>query len=129
MADVFYAVPLADAAKRALYDRWGATLRAVYPTWADPSAPTAAPSSAAPAPVGSAPTPGAANSFDDSSIKAAVASWIASPAGATAAYGPISEWDTSRVSNMAQLFWKSKTFNADISKWNTASVSQFNQAF
>ncbi len=34
----------------------------------------------------------------------------------------ISDWDTSKVIEMAGMFYKSENFNQDISKWNTSSV-------
>ena len=37
-------------------------------------------------------------------------------------YGPISDWDTSGVTNMENLFLNKKTFNATISKWNVTNV-------
>ena len=37
-------------------------------------------------------------------------------------YGPIADWDTSGVVNMAQLFFNKATFNADISKWDVSNV-------
>jgi len=37
-------------------------------------------------------------------------------------YGTISEWDTSEVTNMKELFKGAKTFNDDISKWDTKKV-------
>ena len=37
-------------------------------------------------------------------------------------YGPIEEWDTSDVTNMALVFLN-HNFNGDISRWNVAKVS------
>jgi len=59
-------------------------------------------------------------------------------------YGPISEWDTSKVTNMAYLFdyeelsrsffstyklEKLKTFTADLSKWNVSKVTTMRSMF
>ena len=38
-------------------------------------------------------------------------------------YGLIQDWDTSRVTSMYSLFFQKKTFNANISKWNVAEVT------
>jgi hypothetical protein len=63
----------------------------------------------------------------DANIATAVTAWVTSPTTALTTYGNIGDWDVSRVSNMAHLldssYTERATFNADISKWNTASVS------
>ena len=41
-------------------------------------------------------------------------------------YGLIQDWDTSRVTSMYSLFFQKKTFNANISKWNVAEVTNMN---
>lgn len=33
-------------------------------------------------------------------------------------YGPIGEWDVSRVTDMSFLFYNAKTFNGEIAKWD-----------
>ena len=38
-------------------------------------------------------------------------------------YGLIQDWDTSRVTSMYYLFYNKYTFNANISKWNVAEVT------
>ena len=38
-------------------------------------------------------------------------------------YGLIQDWDTSRVTSMYYLFYYKYTFNANISKWNVAEVT------
>jgi hypothetical protein len=50
-------------------------------------------------------------------------------AAALATYGPISEWDTSRIANMQGLFQRQKVFNADLSKWNTARCANMVSMF
>ncbi len=40
--------------------------------------------------------------FTDDTIRDAVASWVSDSAAATAAYGPISGWDVSEVTDMYQ---------------------------
>ena len=38
-------------------------------------------------------------------------------------YGLIQNWDTSEVTSMAFLFYNKQTFDADLSKWNVAKVT------
>ena len=66
----------------------------------------------------------------------AVIAWVTSPSTATLTYGPIVDWDTAAVSNMANLFYPTvapatgtarPTFNGDISKWNVALVPNMYQ--
>ena len=38
-------------------------------------------------------------------------------------YGLIQDWDTSKVTSMYALFYNKYTFNANISKWNVAEVT------
>jgi len=38
-------------------------------------------------------------------------------------YGPIEKWDTSKVTDMNNLFYFAKNFNQDISKWDTSKVT------
>ena len=40
-----------------------------------------------------------------------------------AKYGPIEDWDVSEVTNMRYVFYNLKTFNEDLSKWNTGAVT------
>ena len=58
-------------------------------------------------------------------INDAVTKWISGID--TTTYGNIVDWDVSAVSNMNELFTNKLTFNADISKWNTACVSSMSQ--
>ncbi|XRB10125.1 DUF285 domain-containing protein [Pycnococcus provasolii] len=44
-------------------------------------------------------------------------------------FGKISEWDTSQVTDMSQLFNGASAFNEDISKWNTSKVTDMRDMF
>merc|ERR1712032_219815 len=44
-------------------------------------------------------------------------------------YGPIEDWDVSRIVNMDDLFANAKFFNADISKWDTRRVTSMSRMF
>ena len=56
-------------------------------------------------------------------IQQSVKEWCNDPTKAEAKYGHISEWNTSLVTNMKQLFKDKRDFNDDISKWNVSSVA------
>ncbi len=103
--NAFDNVGLADCIKRGVSDNWGSTLRKAYPTWSSLSSVC----------------------LTDSNIGAAVTAWVVTPTTATTTYGHIADWNTAAVTSMASLFYPSytarPTFNADISKWNVASVS------
>ena len=44
-------------------------------------------------------------------------------------YGPIAEWDVSRVSDMSGMFKDASSFNGDISQWNVSQVTDMNRMF
>ena len=71
----------------------------------------------------------------DANIQYAAYQWVMNNTAALAQFGNIASWDTSRVSNMNDVFgyynsyagvngsyWAS-SFNADLSKWNTSRVT------
>ena len=43
--------------------------------------------------------------------------------------GDISKWDVSRVTNMAYMFYSASSFNVDISKWDVSRVTTMKQTF
>ena len=59
----------------------------------------------------------------DEDIHDAVKGWIRSRHEAEVKYGPMPEWDTSKVTNMSRLFQGMAGFNEDISGWNVANVT------
>jgi surface protein len=65
----------------------------------------------------------------DTSIRTAVSDWDTSPTTAAGTYGPIGEWNTAAVGNMALLFKSKSTFNANLAGWNVASVSNMYEMF
>ena len=77
--------------------------------------------------------------LDNDSIKTAVALWLSDSAAAEAAYGHISTWDTSGVTDMSYLFcarsgWGScntarASFNEDIGDWDTSGVTAMDYMF
>ena len=44
-------------------------------------------------------------------------------------YGPIECWDTSRVTDMSQMFVDAYAFNKDIGRWNTSRVTDMSRMF
>ena len=62
-------------------------------------------------------------------LMTAVQAFNANPTAATATYGPVAEWDVSKITDMSWLFQNLKNFNADISNWNTSSVTTMNNMF
>lgn len=61
----------------------------------------------------------------DHDMKTAVQKWLKNETDATTLYGHITGWDTSRVTDMRDLFrgTDAATFNADISGWDTSKVT------
>merc|ERR1712146_864784 len=58
-----------------------------------------------------------------------VTEWFENKEKAEEKYGPISEWDTSKVTNMSLLFEDRKDFNENISKWNVSNVIDMKNMF
>ena len=56
-------------------------------------------------------------------LKTAVGEYNANVTAAEDTYGPINNWDVSGITDMSYLFDKLGNFNADISSWNTSSVT------
>ena len=65
----------------------------------------------------------------DADIYIAVNEWIDDPITGTEKYCNISNWDTSRVTNMNELFKGKVKFNEDISKWNVSNVTNMKEMF
>ena len=60
---------------------------------------------------------------DSATLKTAVQAFDANPTAAIAKYGPIAKWDVSVITDMGYLFNKLRNFNADVSSWDTSSVT------
>jgi surface protein len=65
----------------------------------------------------------------DADIHDVVNEWCDDPTKAEAKYGHISEWNTSLVTNMKELFEMKRGFKDDISKWNVSSVTNMEYMF
>ena len=62
-------------------------------------------------------------------IQDMVDTWLTDQDAAITKYGLIKDWDTSRVTDMSNLFKDAETFNADISKWNVSRVTSMKSMF
>ncbi len=73
----------------------------------------------------------AQTAITNANIGDAATAWLTSQTFATTTYGNIVDWNTVAVTSMANVFYSAtgtfRTFNADISKWNVASVSNMYQ--
>ena len=68
--------------------------------------------------------------LSNESIRAAVRLWREGrEAEATAAYGPIEQWNTSQVTNMSDIFENDEYFNENISQWDVSSVTDMSCMF
>jgi surface protein len=78
------------------------------------------------------PDPEGRVALDDYTIHNAVRKWLRGGADARDVereYGPINEWNTSRVTNMSTLFENATTFNENIGCWDVSSVKFMNSMF
>ena len=65
----------------------------------------------------------------DDDTHAAVNAWCADPEAAEIEYGHISLWNTSKVTNVKELFKNKRNFNDDISQWNVGNVTNMRGMF
>ena len=65
----------------------------------------------------------------DANIQTAVDLWVSDPSAATTAYGAISTWDVSQVTDMSYLFKDKTYFNDDISNWDVSNVTNMSGMF
>ena len=62
-------------------------------------------------------------------LKTAVEDWFTDPTTALTKYGNISDWDTSQVTSMDEMFQGAASFNADLSQWDTSQVTRMDSMF
>ena len=71
-------------------------------------------------PAGPPPFDGA---FSTSTLKTAAALWALNESQALAAYGPISDWNVSRVTSLRYTFDGATRFNGDLNRWDVSQVT------
>ncbi|CAB9509004.1 Protein hedgehog [Seminavis robusta] len=65
----------------------------------------------------------------DGNMQIAVEEWITNRTGAMIRFGPINQWDVSRVTHMYNLFKDKGTFNDNIGNWNVQCVTTMHGMF
>ena len=63
------------------------------------------------------------------SLEEAVQAFTDDLANALSKYGPIENWEVSRITNMSGLFSGKQGFNRDVSSWNTSGVTDMSHMF
>ena len=69
------------------------------------------------------------NIFNSNLLRRALGNWIFNKDFFTNFYGPISNWDTSYVTSMSNLFTGIENFDEDISRWNVSNVTDMSYMF
>ena len=67
--------------------------------------------------------------LDDSNFQTAVNLWFDNQAEANATYGHISDWNTSAVTDMSEVFKDRANFNEDIGEWDVSKVTNMERIF
>jgi hypothetical protein len=65
----------------------------------------------------------------DENFKQAIALWFENKEQCKFRFGHISDWNTSRVTNMALSFYNRRNFNEDIGRWNVGSITDMRSMF
>jgi surface protein len=94
-----------------------------------PSPPPPSPSPPSPLPPSPSPACIVDTFTTKASLKTAVTEFNSNPTAATAKYGPIADWCVSAITDMSYLISYLKNFNADISGWDTSSVTNMYRMF
>ena len=79
-------------------------------------------------PFGSDPLPNGDGSTSNpgTGLRKVVSDWISGGAAKNTVlvtYGPIEDWNVASVTSLKYVFFNKQMFNADLSKWNTAKVT------
>jgi surface protein len=67
--------------------------------------------------------------FNNETLRAAVKEWLDDESKAEKKYGHISDWDTSEVKNMREIFYKAESFNQPLEKWDVSYVTHMSRMF
>jgi surface protein len=65
----------------------------------------------------------------DENFKQAIALWFENKEECQFRFGHISDWKTSRVTNMEKAFYDRRDFNEDIGRWNVSNVTNMREMF
>jgi surface protein len=65
----------------------------------------------------------------DENFKQAIALWFENKQECKFRFGHISDWNTSRVTNMERAFFRRSDFNEDIGRWNVGNVTNMRNLF
>jgi surface protein len=65
----------------------------------------------------------------DENFNQAIDLWFENKEECKFRFGHISNWNTSRVTNMARAFFVRRDFNEDISRWNVGNVTDMGSMF
>jgi surface protein len=65
----------------------------------------------------------------DENFKQAIALWFENKEECKLRFGHISDWNTSRVTNMEEAFYGRNDFNEDITRWNVENVTNMGSMF
>jgi surface protein len=65
----------------------------------------------------------------DDNFKQAIALWFENEEECKLRFGHISDWNTSRVTNMELTFHGRETFNQDLSRWDVSNVTNLSAMF
>lgn len=68
-------------------------------------------------------------SINVGNFRSVVTLWFDDKALALSTYGPINEWDTSKITDFDNLFSQKTEFNGDISGWDTSGVTTMKVCF
>ena len=66
---------------------------------------------------------------DSEELHKAVKLWLTNESKEIIKYGNISLWDTSKVTDMSNMFYSADEFNEDIGGWDTSNVTNMNRMF
>jgi surface protein len=65
----------------------------------------------------------------DDNFQQAIALWFENKQECKFRFGHISDWNTSRVTNMERAFFRRSDFNEDIGQWNVGNVTNMRNLF
>lgn len=68
-------------------------------------------------------------SFDEQTLRKAVQLWCGDRAQARQLYGEINDWDVSKITDMASLFYEKTSFNDRIDRWDVHNVTSMDDMF